>query len=151
MTPGSDAGLLTRTTLQVDGTLAGGSLAQMTRALQRVPGVLLAEVNAANGRADVAHDAAVPATSLIAAAQNAGVHVRIVGDTRAPRQLAGNPAAPLHSLASRQFLIAAAAAFIALSVVDLLVPSAAQKHGILIVVTVALWVAFLAKSFMAHR
>jgi copper chaperone CopZ len=145
-----DADLLTRTTLQVDGSTAGGSIAQMIRALQRVPGVLLAEVNAANARAVVAHDAAVPATSLIAAAQSAGVQVRIVGDTRAPK-FANDPAAPLRSLGSRQLLIVAAAAFIVLTVVDLLVRNAAQRHEILIGVTVALWAVFLAKSFMVRR
>jgi hypothetical protein len=54
VTPGIDAGLLTRTSLQVDETMAGGPLAQIIRAPQRVPGVLLADVNAASGRADVA-------------------------------------------------------------------------------------------------
>ncbi len=150
MTPATNADLLTRTTLQVDGSLVGGSVAQMIRALQRVPGVLLAEVNAVNGRADVAHDAAVPATSLIAAARNVGIHVSVVGDTRAPK-IAVNPTGPLQALGRRQLLTAAAAAFIVLAVVDVLVPNAAQKHGILIVVTAALWAFFLAKTFLAHR
>ncbi len=122
----------------------------MIRALQRVPGVLLAEVDPVNGQTDVAHDAGVPAISLIAAAQHAGVRVRIVGDTRAPK-LAGGSAASLQRFGSRQLLLAVAAAFIALAVVDLLVPNAAQKHGILIVATVALWTFFLAKSFLVHR
>jgi hypothetical protein len=122
----------------------------MIRALQRVPGVLLAEVDTADARAVVAHDAGVRANALIVAAQNVGVQVRIVGDTRVLK-LAGSAASPVHWFASRQLLIAAAAAFIVLTVVDLLVPNAAQKHGILIVVTVALWTVFLAKSFMVRR
>ncbi len=150
MTPGIGAGLLTRTTLQVDGTLAGDSVTHMIRALQRVPGVLLAEVNGANDGADVAHDAAVPTTSLIAAAQNAGVHVRIVGDTRVPT-LAANQSASLHLLATRQFLIAAVSAFVVLTIVNLLAPNAAEKHGVLIGLTAVLWAVFLAKSFIAHR
>ena len=150
MTPGIGAGLLTRTTLQVDGTLAGDSVTHMIRALKRVPGVLLAEVNGANDGADVAHDAAVPTTSLIAAAQNAGVHVRIVGDTRVPT-LAANPSASLHLSATWQFLIAAASAFLVFTIINLLVPNAAEKHGVLIGLTVVLWAVFLAKSFIAHR
>jgi cation transport ATPase len=150
VTPAIDTDLLTRTTLQVDGSSAGGSLAQMIRALQRVPGVLLAEVNAATARAVVAHDAAVPATSLIAAAEKAGVHVRIIGDTRAPK-LADKPGTPLHSLGRRQLLIAAAAAFIVLTIVDLLVPNAAQKHGVLFALTSLLWALFLVKSFIRRR
>jgi copper chaperone CopZ len=147
--PATDTDLLARTTLQVDGSLAEGSIAQMIRALRRVPGVLLADVNAANGRADVAHDAAVPATSLVTAAQNVGVHVSVVRDTRAPK-LAGN-VAPLHSLANRQLLVVAAVAFVISTVVDLLLPNVAQKHGILIVLTSSLWAFYLAKSFLAHR
>jgi hypothetical protein len=54
---------LTRTTLQIDGTMSPPSVAQVLEALQRVPGVLLAEVNPQNARAVVAHDAAVPAAS----------------------------------------------------------------------------------------
>ncbi len=150
MTPGIGGGLLTRTTLQVDGTQARDSVAQMIRALQRVPGVLLAGANGANDRADVAHDAAVPTTSLIAAAQNAGVHVRIVGDTRVPT-LAANPTAPRHLLATRQFPIAAVGAFVVFTIVNLLVPNAAGKHGVLIGLTAVLWAVFLAKSFIAHR
>ncbi len=122
----------------------------MIRALQRVPGVLLAEVNAATARAVVAHDAAVPATSLIAAAEKAGVHVRIIGDTRAPK-LADSPGTPLHSLGSRQLLIAAAAAFIVLTIVDLFVPNATQKHVVLFGLTSLLWALFLAKWFIRHR
>jgi hypothetical protein len=67
VTVGTDIDLLRRTTLQVDGTMAGASLAHVVRALQQVAGVLLAEVPSANARAGVAHDAAVRAKSLVAA------------------------------------------------------------------------------------
>ncbi len=150
MTPGTGADLLTHTTLQVDGGGAGASLTHMVRALRRVPGVLLAEVNAANARAVVAHDAAVPATSLIAAAENVGVRLSIVSDTRAP-VLGDSAAARVHHLDGRQLLIAAAASFVIVSIVDLLVPNATLKHAMLIVTTVSLWAFFLAKSFVGHR
>ncbi len=150
MTPATNADLLTRTTLQVDGGFAGRSLEQMISALQRVPGVLFAEVNAANAGAIVAHDAAVPAASLIAAAQNVGVHVRVVHDTRATN-LAGSVGAPLHSLGNRQLLLVAAVAFVISSIVDLLIPNLAQKHGILIVLTSSLWAFYLATSLLRRR
>jgi hypothetical protein len=140
---------------------------------------LLAEVNPANARAVVAHDAAASAASLIAAAENVGLHVRLISDTRPPK-LANNPAAQLHVLGNRQLLIVAAVCFFILSVVnslgarrvyptrddgrlaakpqtrridevDPLVPDGAQKHGILIGATALLWAFFLAKSFIGRR
>ena len=149
MTPATNADLLTRTTLQVDGGLAAGSLAQMISALRRVPGVLLAEANGANTGAVVAHDAAVSAISLIAAAENVGVHVRVVADKREAKP--GNLAAPPHSLGNRQLLVVAAFAFVVVATVDLVLPNAAQKHGILIVLTSSLWAFFVAKSFLRQR
>jgi hypothetical protein len=65
--PGAgDADILTRTTLQMDEGLSMASIAQLIKALQRVPGVLLAEIAAGSARAIVAHDAAVPGASLLA-------------------------------------------------------------------------------------
>jgi hypothetical protein len=76
--------ILTRTTLQIDGSPSSASVAKVVAALQRVPGVLLAEANAVTARATVAHDSGVSAASLIAAAFRAGVRVDIV----APRIVA---------------------------------------------------------------
>jgi cation transport ATPase len=72
------ADLLTRTTLQIDGSPSGASIAKVVSALQRVPGVLLAEANAGTARAIVAHDSGVSTASLVAAAFRAGVRADVV-------------------------------------------------------------------------
>jgi cation transport ATPase len=80
------ADILTRTTLQIDGSPSSASIAQVVAALQRVPGVLLAEANSVTARATVAHDSGVSTGTLIAAAFRAGVRADIV----APRAVARN-------------------------------------------------------------
>jgi copper chaperone CopZ len=89
---GGAADQLTRTTLRLDANLSLPSLASVTRALQRVPGVLLAEVNAAGSRAFVAHDSGVKLESLLEAAARAGVLARIEAPllaTAGPRPVLG--------------------------------------------------------------
>ncbi len=137
-----DADLLTRTTLAFDERMAAATLGQMVRALQRVPGVLLAELTASDAHLVVAHDAGVPANALVAAAENAGVDVRIVSDTRGPIARAQPQPARNRNLA-----IAGALAFVALA----LVKNQGQKHTILIVLTVSLWAGFFATSFLRRR
>jgi len=80
-TPARRTDLLTRTTLQIDGGGSAPSLTLVIQALHRVPGVLMAEMHAASARAVVAHDSAVPAGALLAAASGAGAHARIVTTT----------------------------------------------------------------------
>jgi cation transport ATPase len=72
------ADILTRTTLQIDGSPSSASIAKVVAALQRVPGVLLAEANAVTARATVAHDSGVSTAELVAAAFRAGVRADIV-------------------------------------------------------------------------
>jgi hypothetical protein len=146
MTGVIDADLLTRTTLAFDERMAAATLGQMVRALQRVPGVLLAELTASDAHLVVAHDAGVPANALVAAAENAGVDVRIVSDTRGPIARAQPQPARNRNLA-----IAGALAFVALALVDALVKNQGQKHTILIVLTVSLWAGFFVTSFLRRR
>jgi hypothetical protein len=121
----------------------------MIRSLRRVPGVLLADIDASSGRAEVAHDAAVPVSSLIAAARNAGVQVRIIGGMpTAP--FAGRAASP-RIVRSRQLLLVVAAAFIVITIVNALVPDSGEKHVFLLVLTGALWMIFIAKTLTFHR
>jgi Cu+-exporting ATPase len=140
---------LTRTTLQIDAALAGPGIAQVIRALQRVPGVLLAEVNAATSRAIVAHDAAVPAASLLAAAAGAGVHARIVADTRTPATSV-DPAG-LQRARIRQLITFATTAFIALAVIDMLVPASLGKNWLLPVLVSVFWAVFFAEAIIRRR
>jgi hypothetical protein len=59
---------LTRTTVRLGNGTAPDAIEQVVRALQRVPGVLTVQPDAGGANALVAHDAAVPLSSLIAAA-----------------------------------------------------------------------------------
>jgi len=100
--------VLMRTTLQMDENLSPSAIGQMIAALQRVPGVLLAEVGPGTARTVVAHDSAVPSASLLEAAARTGVRLKFVTDTRAP---AANfdPTQPLAGIPVRSLLILAAA------------------------------------------
>jgi hypothetical protein len=125
-----DANILTRTTLQVDESLPTPSIAQLVHALQRVPGVLLAEIAAGSARAIVAHDAAVPSASLLAAAEGAGVHARIVAETRAPAPSAER-VSPLEAAPTQRVLTIAAALFFGLVLGDALIPHLADNRLLL--------------------
>jgi hypothetical protein len=70
--------MLTRTTLQLHEVMSPASIAHMIYALQRVPGVLLADLNLKATNVVVAHDAAVSTASLLAAATAAGSRVTLV-------------------------------------------------------------------------
>jgi copper chaperone CopZ len=58
------------TTLRVSGMTCNGCVKHVDAALREVPGVSAVEVDLANGRAKVVHEAAIPA--LIAAVTGAG-------------------------------------------------------------------------------
>jgi Cu+-exporting ATPase len=139
------ADLLTRTILQIDGVMSITSIAQVTRALQRVPGVLLAEVNAASARATVAHDDAVTTASLLAAAAGAGVRAEIVAGPPAAAPTGGAALEPRLNW-NRYLRILTVAGFAAFAVTGMLVPGVADKHWLLPAVISSLWLVFLAKS-----
>jgi hypothetical protein len=143
--------LLTRTTLQIDASLPAPTIAQAIRALQRVPGVLLAELNSASTQATVAHDCAVTAGSLLAAAGGAGVQARIVADTRAPT-LDVEKTLQLAAAASlRRFMAVATAVFFGLAVVDLLVPDGTVKSWLGPLLIWSLWLFFIAEAVVRRR
>jgi hypothetical protein len=135
--------LLTRTTLQIDASLPAPAIAQAIRALQRVPGVLLAELNSTSTQATVAHDSAVTAASLLAAAQ--GVRARIVADTRLLALDATT--AQLRAVKDlRRFMVVAAAVFVVQVLVELLVPAGAFKNWLGPSLIWSLWVFFFAAA-----
>jgi len=133
-----DANILTRTTLQVDESLSTLSVAQLVHALQRVPGVLLAEIAAGGARAIVAHDAAVPGASLLAAAEGTGVHAKIVADTRAPAPSADR-VSPLSDAPMQRVLAIAAALFLGLALGDALIPHLAGNRLVLPILLSCVW------------
>ncbi len=137
---------LTRTTLQIDGGTSAPSVESIVRALQRVPGVLLAEMNAASARAVVAHDAAVAPASLLAAVAEAGNHAEIVADTR--------PVAPVRD--GRKLMLVriagvATVAFVALTIAEVLLPGNDDKLRALPLVMSVFWFIFFAQSFVTRR
>ena len=77
--------LLTRTTLRLAGGSPPSATDKVIQALQRVPGVLTVEADATGANALIAHDAAVPLPSLVAAAGFAGATASVVGEVHGLR------------------------------------------------------------------
>lgn len=69
--------MLTRTTLQLQDVLPPASIAHLIFALQRVPGVLLADLNLGATSVVVAHDSAVSTASLLSAANATGARATL--------------------------------------------------------------------------
>ncbi len=149
--PGSgDVDILTRTTLQMDDGLSPPSIAQLIKALQRVPGVLLAESAAGSARTIVAHDAAVPGASLLAAAERAGVHATIVSDTRPPAATA-DPALPVPDIPNRRLLTLAAALLFLLALGEAMFPRLASNHFLLPALLSSVWAFAIARMLFKRR
>ena len=143
--------LLTRTTLQINGSMSTMSLAHLIQTLQRVPGVLFAEVDAADGRATIAHDAGVPTASLLAAATGAGVHARLVAGLL-PLSMRADAASCLKDKYIRRLLMIGVAVFVTATLVEILVPNSLEKHWLLPVLMISVWAfILLAKAFGPHR
>jgi hypothetical protein len=146
----SEADFLTRTTLQIHAETAEPSIAQLVQALQRVPGVLFAEMNAAGSRVVVAHDAGVPAASLLGAATALGLQVKFVGDTRAPRTRIA-AALPSPRLPTRNAVIIAAIVVPIALGVSILIPSFAGNRWLLPAVFLALWAIVFAQMMRGRK
>ncbi len=138
---------LTRTTLQIDGGTSAPSVESVVRALQRVPGVLLAEMNAASARAVVAHDAAVAPASLLAAVAKAGKHAEIVADTRP----VAAPVRDARTLMLVRVAAIATVAFVALTLAEVFLPGNDDKLRMLPLLMTVFWFIFFAQSFLTRR
>ncbi len=137
---------LTRTTLQIDGATSAPSVESIVRALQRVPGVLLAEMNAASARAVVAHDGAVAPASLLAAVAAAGNRAQIIADTR--------PVVPVgdgRTLMLVRVAGVATVAFVALTLAEVFLPGNDDKLRVLPLIMSVFWFLFFAQSFVTRR
>jgi len=138
---------LTRTQLQIhDATPA--SIRHVLRALQRVPGVLLAENRKTTSCAVVAHDSGVAEQSLIAAAAAAGARATVV---KARTQRPGSATVPPAASTDRttRSVIAAAVALLGLALVEFIIPSGygrALTGGVAV-----LWAVFFIHSLMRQR
>jgi hypothetical protein len=157
---------LTRTTLHVDAAASATLVADAVRALQRVPGVLLADLDAATARLVVRHDGAVPVTSLVAAATQAGINAHVVrtGPSRDPgAPLAGTGAptvagdgaaitfAPHANVRGRIMIVAMSLLVGAIVLVDVAVPNVAQKRALFDGGIVAIWIFFFASTYLRRR
>jgi cation transport ATPase len=147
----AEADFLTRTTLQIEAGTAQESVEKLVQALRRVPGVLLAELNAAGARVVVAHDAGVPTASLLGAASVLGLRTKVVSDTRAPaiRSAAARTAA---RLPNRNVVFAAAAIIVPVALgLLILVPGLPGNRWALPAVFVGLWAFFFAQMLFRRR
>jgi hypothetical protein len=142
--------LLTHTTLHMDEGLSMPTIAQLIKALQRVPGVLLAEIAAGSACAIVAHDAAVPGASLLAAAEQAGVHAIIVADTPLPTP-SDSPAPPLAEMSNRRRLMYAAALLVLWGLGQAIFPRLASNHFLLPILFSAVWAFVIARAMFKRR
>jgi hypothetical protein len=145
-----DGDSLTRTTLQIAGSPSQSALAQIVRALQSVPGVLLADLNPSDARVLVAHDGAVPATALVAAASGAGSNASIVRGPRVPAPAAAKKpdAGPAERARSRHVLVGIAVIGVVLVLVDLLLPDSPHKQLILNGLVLGVWICFFGSIFV---
>jgi hypothetical protein len=133
---GAQPDLLTRTTLRL-GRGPATSIAQVVYALQRVPGVLTVQADDVNAQALVAHDAAVPLASLVAAVTSAGGAATVVTDSRAGAAAAATM--PLFVGKRRQIKSAAVVAMLAVIVIGMALPNSPEKRWLFIVPLVLLW------------
>ncbi len=137
---------LTRTTLEIEGGPSATSISAAIRALQRVPGVLLADMHPASTRAVVAHDGAVDPASFVRAVAGAGIRASIVRDT--------SPVTG-HALLSdaRSFKVFAASALMVLPLtfVAIFFASAPERQWLLPLVLLSYALVFFVRRAMTRR
>ncbi len=145
--------LLTRTTLRFDHNPSAGALANLIRSLQRVPGVLVAELNAVGDRALLAHDGAVPIASLLAAATALGVQATVIRD---PRSVPDGASAAQTTAATapprvRPLTLIGVAVFVALGIADALVPALRDNHTLSVILIAAVWGFFVFDLYLNRK
>jgi hypothetical protein len=155
---GAGGDSLTRTTLQVSQTISIAAIGDVVRALQRVPGVLLADLNPSSARVTVAHDGAVLKSALVSAAKGAGAHATIVREAKpappaAATSLVGalSPAREAPRPHVRASLIAMSTVAVVLICIDLLVPDSPQKRLVLNALVLAVWICFFAGLYVRRK
>ncbi len=146
--PGAHGDFLTRTTLRLGRGPVALSIAQVVRALQRVPGVLTVEADAVDAQALVAHDAAVTLTSLFAAVNSAGGAATVVADSRGG---AAATARPLLHGKRRHIKSVAVLVMLAVIVIDITFPNNPEKRWLFIAPVVLLWTFMIIEGLVARR
>lgn len=142
---------LMRTALRIGRDLPAPAIAQIVHALQRVPGVLTVDADAENAQALVAHDAAVPSSSLVAAASCTGIAATIVvAPARANVPSVKADIVP-RGLQRRQFMMVGIAAMFAAMLIDMVVPNGPEKHWLFIMPVVLLWTFILLRATLRRK
>jgi hypothetical protein len=144
------ADLLTRTTLRMDSIPSADAIRQMIAALQRVPGVLLAEIAPGADRAVVAHDAAVPNAALLAAAARTGIRLTLVRDARAPEAKSVRSPFPL-GMSIQHFAALWAAAIFGPLLLAAISPHLATNRLFFPVVLGSIWAFFVVRAIVGGR
>ncbi len=153
LTGGGDS--LTRTTLQIGGSPSQSLISDVIHALQRVPGVLLADVNPVNAQALVAHDGAVPTGALVSAASGVGATATIVADKAAPSEgrllpLSAAASVPA-SILARPTIVLMMVAAVAHVLIGAFAPDVPAKHIVINALVVGVWVCFFAGLYVRRR
>jgi hypothetical protein len=138
---------LTRTTVRIAKGLPPALVAQALHALQRTPGVLTVAMDGERGEAVVAHDAAVPAAWLIAAA---GAGASVASAAR-PLVFAAPAAVAPARTQNRRLLLTGLAALFALILIDLGLPIAPDKRWLLVAPVVVFWAVVLLRASVSRR
>ncbi len=142
--------MLTRTTLRIESAIVSvPSLSEIKRALQRVPGVLLADISGAGDSATLAHDSAVPMTSLLAAVAATGAHATVVAQPQKTPAVSAGVALPLAAVPVQRLLFVAALVLV-LPLFGTISPSLAKSHLLIPIVLAFVWGVVLARAFR-HR
>jgi len=143
---------LSHTTLRLGSGLPASSIAEVVRVLQRVPGVLTVDRDAENAQAFVAHDAAVPIASLVAAANRAGAAAKVVVFPSATAALAESGVSAPHRLPQSPLMaVVGLAAMLAVVFIDIALPNSSDKRWFFIVPVILLWVFMLLRATRARR
>lgn len=147
---GGDA--LTRTTLQIGGIMSDPLIAAIVRALQRVPGVLLVDMDATSARVIVAHDGAVPLQALVTAATGAGgLAATVHGAAPVANASTVSSVEPDDRVRRYRRAIVIAALAVAYVLADLFIPGSMPKRIVMTAVLVGAWTYYIAGTFTRRQ
>ncbi len=140
--------MLTRTTLQLHDVMTATSIAHMISALQRVPGVLLAELNPTTASVVVAHDSAVSIASLVRAAEETGTRVTLVVRPTVPRDVATTSVREIKIATMLAIVLGPAILLVAIELID---PPLATNHYFLPIFLSIAWTLVLIRPMFGRQ
>jgi cation transport ATPase len=149
--PPDRADILSHTSLRVDGTTSASSAADITQALQRVPGVLSATMQVESSCATVAHDPGVDIASLVVAVARVGYRATSVADRRSGAINSATDLSRWQELRNRRLVAVVLGLWIALPLLSTRIPSTSPMHWVLFALLSALWVFFITAPILGRR